>query len=79
MPQLKNKVEDLYQFHVFFKECVVISSLVVFQEAVIISSFFNFNRTLKKCHFPIKDNDKTAFFWYLNIIVCTAKTRSMAY
>ena len=81
MPQLKNKVDDLYQFHLIFKEGVVINNLIVFQEAVVISSYLNFNKTWKNCHFPIKAHDKTVFFffWYLNIIVCTAKTRSMTY
>ena len=79
MQQLKNKVDDLYQFHLFFKEGIVISYLIVFQEAVVISSYLNFNKTWKKCHFPIKALDKTAFFGYLNVIVCTAKTRSMTY
>ena len=74
MPQLKNKVDDLYQFHLFFKECVVVSNLIVFQEAVVISSYLNFNKTWTKCHFPIKAHDKTAFWGYLNVIVCTAKT-----
>ena len=54
MPQLKNKVDDLYQFHLFFKKGVVVSNLIVFQEAVVISSYLNFNKTWKKCHFPIK-------------------------
>ena len=79
MPQLKNKVDDLYQFHLFFKEGIVISNLIVFQEAVVISSYLDFNKTWKKCHFPIKAHDKTAFFGNLNVIVWTAKTRSMTY
>ena len=79
MPQLKLKVDDLYQFHLFFKEGVVISNLIVFQEAVVISSYLNFNKTWKKCHFPIKAHAKIAFFGYLNVIVCTAKTRSITY
>ena len=79
MPQLKNKVDDLYQFHLFFKEGVVISNLIVFQEAVVISSYLNFNKTWKKCHFPIKAHVKSTFFGYLNVIVCTTKTRSMTY
>ena len=62
MPQLKNKVDDLYQFHHLFKEGIVISNLIVFQEAVVISWYLNFNKTWKKCHFPIKAHDKTAFF-----------------
>ena len=79
MPQLKIKVGDLYQFHLFFKEGVVICNLIVFQEAVVISSYLNFNKIWKKCHFPIKAHAKSAFFGYLNVIVCTAKTRSMTY
>ena len=79
MPQLKIKVDDLYQFRLFFKEGVVISNLIVFQEAVVISSYLNFNKTWKKCHIPIKAHAKSAFFGYLNVIVCTAKTRSMTY
>ena len=79
MPQLKIKVGDLYQLHLFFKEGVVISNLIVFQEAVVISSYLNFNKIWKKCHFPIKAHAKSAFFGYLNVIVCTAKTRSMTY
>ena len=79
MPQLKIKVGDLYQFHLFFKEGVVISNLIVFQEAVVISSYLNFNKIWKKCHFPIKAHAKSAFLGYLNVIVCTAKTRSMTY
>ena len=79
MPQLKIKVGDLYQFYLFFKEGVVISNLIVFQEAVVISSYLNFNKIWKKCHFPIKAHAKSAFFGYLNVIVCTAKTRSMTY
>ena len=79
MPQLKIKVGDLYQFHVFFKEGVVISNLIVFQEAVVISSYLNFNKIWKKCHFPIKAHAKSAFLGYLNVIVCTVKTRSMTY
>ena len=61
MPQLKIKVGDLYQFHLFFKEGVVISNLIVFQEAVVISSYLNFNKIWKKCHFPIKAHAKSAF------------------
>ena len=79
MPQLKNKVDDLYQSHLFFKDGVVISNLIVFQEAVVISSYLNFNKTWKNVIFPIKADDKTAFFGYLNVTVCTAKTRSMTY
>ena len=79
MPQLKIKVGDLYQLHLFFKEGVVISNLIVFQEAVVISSYLNFNKIWKKCHFPIKAHAKSAFFGYLNVIICTAKTRSMTY
>ena len=78
MPQLKIKVNDLYQFHLFFKEGVVISNLIVFQEAVVISSYLNFNKTWKS-HFPIKDHAKNSFFGYLNVMVCTAKTWSMTY
>ena len=69
MPQLKNKVNDLYQFHLFFKEGVVISNLIVFQEAVVTSSYLNFNKKWKKCHFPIKAHNKTVFFGYLIIVV----------
>ena len=79
MPQLKIKVDDLYQFHLFFKEGVVISNLIVFQEAVVISSYLNFNKTWKTCHFPINAHAKSAFLGYLNVIVCTAKTRSVTY
>ena len=51
MPQLKIKGGDLYQFHLFFKEGVVISNLIVFQEAVVISSYLNFNKIWKKMSF----------------------------
>ena len=51
----------------------------MFQEAVVISSYLNFNKIWKKCHFPIKAHAKSAFLGYLNVIVCTAKTRSMTY
>ena len=73
MPHPKNKVDDLYQFQLFFKESGVISNLIVFQEAVVISLYLDFNKTWKKCHFPIKAH----VFWVPYIIVCTAKTRSI--
>ena len=61
MPQLKIKVDDLYQFHLFFKEDVVISNLIVFQEAVVISSYLNFNILGKNVIFPLMPMLKVHF------------------
>ena len=62
MSQLKNKVDDLYQSHLFFKVGVVISNLIVFQEAVVISSYLNFNKTWKNVIFPLKPMIKLHFW-----------------